>query len=226
MSTDFLSTEMSPVKEANKTPAPPVIKKSLPEEIYPGVPIEETPAAEAAAGEPTAGIGSEAPPTEKENEQAEKHRVGSIIFKVLYVLNLYFIAKAFYAAVLVFSEMEKAGVEPKIINLLFGLFLFIVPLFFTVLLSGFTRLLVGSAAEKNVTIYISIMTIYNYWAKIMSCGFAGGTFFVPSLAISAFAAKSILTYNGGGFFRHCKNTIKHSFHKQNLFVKLFDKSKK
>lgn len=52
---------MSPVKEANKTPAPPVIKKSLPEEIYPGVPIEETPAADAAADEPIAGAGSEAP---------------------------------------------------------------------------------------------------------------------------------------------------------------------
>ena len=47
MSTDFLSTEMSPMKEENKTPAPPVIKKSLPEEIYPGAPI--------------AGAGSEAP---------------------------------------------------------------------------------------------------------------------------------------------------------------------
>ena len=29
------------MKEENKTPAPPVIKKSLPEEIYPGVPIED-----------------------------------------------------------------------------------------------------------------------------------------------------------------------------------------
>ena len=61
MSTDFLSTEMSPMKKENKTPAPPVIKKSLPEEIYPGMPIEETPAAETAADEPTAGAGSEAP---------------------------------------------------------------------------------------------------------------------------------------------------------------------
>lgn len=204
------------MKEENKTPAPPVIKKDLPDTIYPGVPIEETPA----------GIGSEAPtpqaeeaspqkptPTEKEKEQAEKHRVGSIIFKVLYVLNLYFIAKAFDAAVLVFSEMEKAGVEPKTVNFLFELFLFIVPLFFMVLLSGFTRLLVGSAAKKNVTIYISIMTIYNYWAKIMSCGFAGGTFFVPSLAISAFAAKSILTYDGGGFFRHFFETLGALFNK-------------
>ena len=204
----------------NKTPAPPVIKKSLPEEIYPGVPIagagSEAPAlqaAEAAADEPPAGIGSEAPPTEKENGQAEKHRVGLIIFRVLYVLNLYFIAKAFDAAVLVFYEMEKAGVEPKTVNFLFELFLFIVPLFFMVLLSGFTRLLVGSAAEKNVTIYISIMTIYNYWAKIMSCGFAGGTFFVPSLAISAFAAKSILTYDGGGFAKHCKKLLIHIFKK-------------
>lgn len=49
------------MKEENKTPAPPVIKKDLPDELYPGVPIEETPAAEAAADEPTAGIGSEAP---------------------------------------------------------------------------------------------------------------------------------------------------------------------
>ena len=188
------------MKEENKTPAPPVIKKSLPEEIYPGVPI--------------AGAGSEAPPTEKEKEQAEKHRVGSIIFKVLYVLNLYFIAKAFYAAVLVFSEMEKAGVEPKIINLLFGLFLFIVPLFFTVLLSGFTRLLVGSAVEKNIMMYIGIMAVYNCSVKIVFCGFAGGTFFVPSLAISAFAAKSILTYNGGGFAKHCKKLLIHIFKKR------------
>ena len=45
MSTDFLSTEMSPVKEANKTPA--VMKKDLPDELYPGAPI--------------AGAGSEAP---------------------------------------------------------------------------------------------------------------------------------------------------------------------
>ena len=196
------------MKEENKTPAPPVIKKSLPDELYPGVPIEETPAAEAAADEPTAGIGSEAPAL-----QAEKHRVGSIIFKVLYVLNLYFIAKAFYAAVLVFSEMEKAGVEPKIINLLFGLFLFIVPLFFTVLLSGFTRLLVGSAVEKNIMMYIGIMAVYNCSVKIVFCGFAGGTFFVPSLAISAFAAKSILTYNGGGFAKHCKKLLIHIFKK-------------
>lgn len=121
---------------SEKASQPAILKKDLPDELYPGVPI--------------AGAGSEAPPTEKEKEQAEKHRVGSIIFKVLYVLNLYFIAKAFYAAVLVFSEMEKAGVEPKIINLLFGLFLFIVPLFFTVLLSGFTRLLVGSAVKKTL----------------------------------------------------------------------------
>ena len=187
------------MKEENKTPAPPVIKKSLPEEIYPGAPI--------------AGAGSEAPPTEKEKERAEKHRVGSIIFKVLYVLNLYFIAKAFYAAVLVFSEMEKAGVEPKIINLLFGLFLFIVPLFFTVLLSGFTRLLVGSAVEKNIMMYIGIMAVYNCSVKIVFCGFAGGTFFVPSLALSAFAAKSILTYDGGGFAKHCKKLLIHIFKK-------------
>ena len=200
---------MSPVKEANKTPA--VMKKDLPDELYPGAPIagagSEAPALQAEEASP------QKPTPEEEKAKAEKHRVGSIIFKVLYVLNLYFIAKAFYAAVLVFSEMEKAGVEPKTVNFLFELFLFIVPLFFMVLLSGFTRLLVGSAAEKNVTIYISIMTIYNYWAKIMSCGFAGGTFFVPSLAISAFAAKSILTYNGGGFAKHCKKLLIHIFKK-------------
>ena len=213
------------MKEENKTPAAPVIKKSLPDELYPGAPIEETPAAEASADEPTAGIGSEAPalqaeeaapqkPTpEEEKAKAEKHRVGSIIFKVLYVLNLYFIAKAFYAAVLVFSEMEKAGVEPKIINLLFGLFLFIVPLFFTVLLSGFTRLLVGCSAGKDVMKYIGIMAVYNCSVKIVFCGFAGGTFFVPSLAISAFAAKSILTYDGGGFAKHCKKLLIHIFKK-------------
>ena len=29
------------MKEENKTPAPPVIKKDLPDELYPGVPIED-----------------------------------------------------------------------------------------------------------------------------------------------------------------------------------------
>ena len=53
--------EASAVPTENKTPAPPVIKKSLPDELYPGIPIEETPAAEASADEPTAGAGSEAP---------------------------------------------------------------------------------------------------------------------------------------------------------------------
>ena len=200
------------MKEANKTPA--VMKKDLPEEIYPGMPIEETPAAEASVDEPPAGIGSEAPPTEKEKGQAEKHRVGSIIFKVLYVLNLYFIAKAFYAAVLVFSEMEKAGVEPKIINLLFGLFLFIVPLFFTVLLSGFTRLLVGSAVEKNIMMYIGIMAAFNGTVKFVFSGFSGGAIFIPSVAVSAFLAEAILTYNGGGFAKHCKKLLIHIFKKR------------
>ena len=195
------------MKEANKTPA--VMKKSLPEEIYPGMPIEETSAAEAAAG-----IGSEAPPTEEEKEQAEKHRVGSIIFKVLYVLNLYFIAKAFYAAVLVFSEMEKAGVEPKIINLLFGLFLFIVPLFFTVLLSGFTRLVVGCSAGKDVMKYIGIMAAFNGTVKFVFSGFSGGAIFIPSVAVSALLAEAILTYNGGGFAKHCKKLLIHIFKKR------------
>ena len=41
----------------------------------------------------------------------------------------------------------------------------------------------------------------------------GGAFFVLSPAISAFAAKSILTYNGGGFFRHTANQLKQLFGK-------------
>lgn len=61
--------------------------------------------------------------------------------------------------------------------------------------------------------YIGIMAVYNCSVKIVFCGFAGGTFFVPSLAISAFAAKSILTYNGGGFAKHCKKLLIHIFKK-------------
>ena len=199
------------MKEANKTPAPPVIKKSLPEEIYPGVPIagagSEAPALQAEEASP------QKPTPEEEKAKAEKHRVGSIIFKVLYVLNLYFIAKAFYAAVLVFSEMKKAGVEPKIINLLFGLFLFIVPLFFTVLLSGFTRLVVGCSAGKDVMKYIGIMAAFNGTIKFVFSGFSGGAIFIPSVAVSALLAKAILTYNGGGFAKHCKKLLIHIFKK-------------
>ena len=46
---------------SEKASKPAILKKDLPDELYPGMPIEETPAAEAAADEPPAGAGSEAP---------------------------------------------------------------------------------------------------------------------------------------------------------------------
>lgn len=206
------------MKEENTNEQSPLIKDNLPEVMYPGVTVEK--------------MSNLSPKTaksaiEKQKEQAEKNLVGSIIFRVLYVLNLYFMAGIFYKFVLTFSEMEKAGVASEIISILFCLFLFLVPLIFTVFLSGFTRLLIGCSAGKDVIKYISIMEFFSCSIKLVFVGFVGGTFFIPSLVLSAFMAKSILTYNGGGFLNHCKNILKPFSPKNiNLFTQLFNQSKK
>ena len=190
----------------DESKAPAVLKKDLPDELYPGVPIagagSEAPAPQAEKDAP------QKPTPEEEKAAAEKNRVGAIIFRVLYCVNLYFLAAAFYSTISKLSEMEKSGADPKALDAQFGLFMLLAPLVSTVLLSGFTRLLVGCSAGKDVMKYIGIMAAFNGMVKFAFSGFSGGAIFIPSVAVSAFLAEAILTYNGGGFAKHCKAQLK------------------
>ena len=198
---------------SEKASKPAILKKDLPDELYPGVPIagagSEAPALQAEE----AAVQKPPPTPEEEKAKAEKNRVGAIIFRVLYCVSLYFFAAAFYSTILRLSEMEKAGVNPKVLDVQFGLFMFLAPLISTVLLSGFTRLVVGCSAGKDVMKYIGIMAAFNGTVKFVFSGFSGGAIFIPAVAVSAFLAEAILTYDGGGFAKHCKKLLIHIFKK-------------
>ena len=216
MSTDFLSTEMSPVKEANKTPAPPVIKKSLPDELYPGAPIEETPAAEAAADEPTAGIGSEAPPTPEEERATERElakvNAGAAIYGVALVLALILTFGPYikFTGSLfgVFdNNMSVVGVFAAIAMLLFF------PTFCSAIAARIARWFVGSTTPERLSPYFKAFFAIN--GLVIAFFVHGKTrllFIIPE-AISLVLTSAILTYNGGGFAKHCKKLLIHIFKK-------------
>ena len=204
------------MKEENKTPAPPVIKKSLPEEIYPGVPIEETPAAEAAADEPTAGIGSEAPPTEEEEKVTERElakvNAGAAIYGVALVLALILAFGPyikFTGSIFgVFdNNMSVVGVFAAIAMLLFF------PTFCSAIAARIARWFVGSTTPERLSPYFKVFFAIN--GLVIAFFVHGKTrllFIIPE-AISLLLTSAILTYNGGGFAKHCKKLLIHIFKK-------------
>lgn len=206
MSTDFLSTEMSPVKEANKTPAPPVIKKDLPDTIYPGVPIEETPAAEASPQKPT-------PEEEKATErELAKVNAGAAIYGVALVLALILAFGPYieFTGSLfgVFdNNMSVVGVFAAI-----GMILFF-PTFCSALAARIARWFVGSTTQERLSPYFKVFFAIN--GLVIAFFVHGKTrllFIIPE-AISLLLTSAILTYNGGGFAKHCKKLLIHIFKK-------------
>lgn len=216
MSTDFLSTEMSPMKEENKTPAPPVIKKDLPEELHPGAPIEETSAAASAADEPTAGIGSEAPPTPEEKKVTERElakvNAGAAIYGVALVLALILAFGPYikFTGSLfgVFdNNMSVVGVFAAIAMLLFF------PTFCSAIAARIARWFVGSTTPERLSPYFKAFFAIN--GLVIAFFVHGKTrllFIIPE-AISLVLTSAILTYNGGGFAKHCKKLLIHIFKK-------------
>ena len=194
------------MKEENKTPAPPVIKKSLPEEIYPGAPIEETPAAEAAAQKPT-------PEEEKAKaEELAKVNAGAAIYGVALVLALILAFGPYieFTGSLfgVFdNNMSVVGVFAAI-----GMILFF-PTFCSALAARIARWFVGSTTPERLSPYFKVFFAIN--GLVIAFFVHGKTrllFIIPE-AISLLLTSAILTYNGGGFAKHCKKLLIHIFKK-------------
>ena len=197
----------------NKTPAPPVIKKDLPEELYPGAPIagagSEAPALqaeEAAPQKPPAEVSEET--TKKVKSTKDKIATGTIIFRVLFPLNIYFMYDFFRKSFSSFVQMKENGISEETITSLLKMTLFFAPLFFFVVLAVFMRMLIGCSAGKDTAEFIAIMTLFQYFVKAAYFGKAGSGIFLSALAISASLSEAILTYDGGGFFRHIARQIK------------------
>lgn len=199
------------MKEANKTPA--VMKKDLPDELYPGVPI--------------AGAGSEAPalqaeeaavqkPTPEEEKATERElakvNAGAAIYGVALVLALILAFGPYieFTGSLfgVFdNNMSVVGVFAAIAMLLFF------PTFCSAIAARIARWFVGSTTQERLSPYFKVFFAIN--GLVIAFFVHGKTrllFIIPE-AISLLLTSAILTYNGGGFFRHFFRTLGALFNK-------------
>lgn len=211
MSTDFLSTEMSPVKEANKTPA--VMKKDLPDELYPGMPIEETPAAEAAADEPAAGIGSEAPPTEEKQkakaEEFAKAKTGAIIYTIAFIVNIYLFFRYMTEIMSFFIDPIYAVVGDSLLPYLLLAFFLFFPTIASVPAAVFTRIIVNQPIRNGFWFYSSVvlsfhfllMRILGLWGKPLAA-------FTFELFFCAIVTCEIIGYKKGEPFYFVRMIVK------------------
>lgn len=214
MSTDFLSTEMSPMKEENKAPAPPVIKKSLPEEIYPGVPIagagSEAPALQAEEASPQKPTPEEEKVTERE---LAKVNAGAAIYGVALVLVLILALGPYLKfAISIFEISESFSYKKPFVVGFLGLFA-LFPTFCSAIAARIARWFVGSTTQERLSPYFKAFFAIN--GLVIAFFVHGKThllFIIPE-AISLVLTSAILTYNGGGFAKHCKKLLIHIFKK-------------
>ena len=201
---------------SEKTPAPPVIKKDLPDELYPGAPI--------------AGAGSEAPalqmeeaappqkpqPTPEEEKATERElakvSAGAVIYGIALVLAL----------ILTFGPYIKFtgslfGVFGKNMSMV-GVFaaigmIALFPTFCSVIAARIARWFVGTTTPERLSPYFKAFFAIN--GLVIAFFVHGKTrllFIIPE-AISLVITSAILTYNGGGFAKHCKKLLIHIFKK-------------
>lgn len=201
------------MKEENKTPAPPVIKKDLPDTIYPGAPIagagSEAPALQAEEASPHKPTPEEEKVTERE---LAKVNAGAAIYGVALVLALIlalgpylkFTGSLFGAFD---NNMSVVGVFAAIAMLLFF------PTFCSAIAARIARWFVGSTTPERLSPYFKAFFAIN--GLVIAFFVHGKTrllFIIPE-AISLVLTSAILTYNGGGFAKHCKKLLIHIFKK-------------
>ena len=202
---------MSPVKEANKTPA--VMKKDLPDELYPGLPIEETPAAEAAADEPAAGIGSEAPPTEEKQkakaEEFAKAKTGAIIYTIAFIVNIYLFFRYMTEIMSFFIDPIYAVVGDSLLPYLLLAFFLFFPTIASVPAAVFTRIIVNQPIRNGFWFYSSVvlsfhfllMRILGLWGKPLAA-------FTFELFFCAIVTCEIIGYKKGEPFYFVRMIVK------------------
>ena len=199
----------------NKTPAPPVIKKDLPEEIYPGAPIagagSEAPALQAEEAAP-----QKPPPTPEEEKATERElakvSAGAVIYGIALVLAL----------ILTFGPYIKFtgslfGVFGKNMSMV-GVFaaigmIALFPTFCSVIAARIARWFVGTTTPERLSPYFKAFFAIN--GLVIAFFVQGKTrllFIIPE-AISLLLTSAILTYDGGGFAKHCKKLLIHIFKK-------------
>ena len=195
----------------NKTPA--VMKKDLPDELYPGVPI--------------AGAGSEAPtpqaeeaavqkPTPEEEKVTERElakvNAGAAIYGVALVLALILALGPYLKfAISIFEMSESFSYKKPFVVGFLGLFA-LFPTLCSALAARIARWFVGSTTPERLSPYFKVFFAINGLAVIFLASGKTRLIFIIPEAISLLLTSAILTYNGGGFAKHFFKIIKKLFH--------------
>ena len=197
----------------NKTPA--VMKKDLPDELYPGAPIAGA-GSEAPAPEAEEAAVQKPPPTPEEEKVTERElakvNAGAAIYGVALVLALILAFGPYieFTGSLfgVFdNNMSVVGVFAAIAMLLFF------PTFCSAIAARIARWFVGSTTQERLSPYFKAFFAIN--GLVIAFFVHGKTrllFIIPE-AISLLLTSAILTYDGGGFAKHCKKLLIHIFKK-------------
>ena len=198
------------MKEENKTPAPPVIKKSLPEEIYPGAPIagagSEAPALqaeEAAAQKPT-------PEEEKvKAEELAKAKTGAIIYTIAFIVNIYLFFRYMTEIMSLFIDPIYAIAGDSLLPYLLLAFFLFFPTIASVPAAVFTRIIVNQPIRNGFWFYSSVvlsfhfllMRILGLWGKPLAA-------FTFELFFCAIVTCEIIGYKKGEPFYFVRMIVK------------------
>ena len=196
----------------NKTPA--VMKKDLPDELYPSAPI--------------AGAGSEAPTPQAEEDAPQKPPPTPEEEKVTErELAKVSAGAVIYGIALVLALILTFGPYIKFTGSLFGVFdnnmsvvgvfaaigmIALFPAFCSAIAARIARWFVGSTTPERLSPYFKAFFAIN--GLVIAFFVHGKTrllFIIPE-AISLLLTSAILTYDGGGFAKHFFKIIKKLFH--------------
>ena len=198
---------------SEKASKPAILKKDLPDELYPGAPI--------------AGAGSEAPTPQAEEDAPQKPtpEEEKVTERELAKVNA---GAAIYGVALVLALILAFGPYIEFTGSLFGVFdnnmsvvgvfaaigmILFFPTFCSAIAARIARWFVGSTTPERLSPYFKVFFAIN--GLVIAFFVHGKTrllFIIPE-AISLLLTSAILTYDGGGFAKHCKKLLIHIFKK-------------
>ncbi len=159
--------------DENKPTAEPVLKKNIPDVLYPGVPIEETAEEQK---EIAAEAGSPPPSSEEQKAKAEdlaKAKTGAIIYTIAFIVNIYVFFKYMFEVVSLFVGPIYAVLgDNSPPHMLLTVLLFF-PTIASVPAAVFTRIIVNRPIRNGFWFYSSVvlsfhfllMRMLNLWGK-------------------------------------------------------------
>lgn len=192
------------MKEETKTPAPPVIKKDLPDELYPGVPVEETTEEQK---DISAGMGSDAPKTaeemqkEKEKEEAEV-KVAAVIYNVFSAFLFLKLGNHGFGIDTTLSNLYALGKDIRPHLLLFSAIICLVAASFSIIPALFIRFVViRKPLNKfsNGFLFVPVLLTIGVVGLLIRIGI--GAALIPLWFLLCLFSAHIFTYDKGGLFR-------------------------